>query len=173
VSAGRIVVAGLGNPYRRDDGVGVRVAERLRSARLPDVAVLSGANDPWTLIECWEGADLAILVDATRSGSPAGALRRLDAGGEALPPDRPASSTHALGAAETVELARALGRLPARLVLFGIEGASFGVGVGLSPAAAAAVEEAVRRIREEIEAFRALSPPRAPRSPCGTPRRRR
>ena len=59
------------------------------------------------------------------------------------------SSTHSFGVAEAVELARALGRLPARVVVFGIEGRDFTPGEGLSPDVDAAVDEVVRRVTEE------------------------
>jgi hydrogenase maturation protease len=59
------------------------------------------------------------------------------------------SSTHSFGVAEAVELARALGRPPARVVVFGIEGRDFTPGEGLSPDVGAAVDEVVRRVAEE------------------------
>ena len=51
------------------------------------------------------------------------------------------SSTHAFGVADAVELARALDRLPERLDVYAIEGASFAAGAPLSPAVAAAIDE--------------------------------
>jgi hydrogenase maturation protease len=55
-------------------------------------------------------------------------------------------STHALGVAEAIELARALGRLPARLEVYAIEGARFTAGAGLSPA----VEQAVGKLAASL-----------------------
>jgi hydrogenase maturation protease len=48
--------------------------------------------------------------------------------------------------AEAVELARALGRLPARTVIYDIEGESFEIGAGLTLAVASAAEH----VREEV-----------------------
>ena len=93
-----------------------------------------------------------IVVDAMVSGAPPGTVRRFDALREALPAPRAGASTHGLGLAEAVGLARALDRLPARLVLVGIEGADFSPGAGLGPAVAAGVEAAARLIRGEIAA---------------------
>ena len=62
-------------------------------------------------------------------------------------------STHAFGAAEAIELARVLGRLPRRLIVVGIEGARFDAGVGLSPEVAAAVEDVARRGLDDIAAL--------------------
>ncbi len=62
-------------------------------------------------------------------------------------------STHALGLGEAIELARALGRLPGRLLVYGVEGADFGTGEGLSPAVTAALgplaDELLRKARVE------------------------
>ena len=72
----------------------------------------------------------------TRSGSStpsrrarrAGTIHRLDASERELPAELFRASTHHVGLAEAVELARALGRLPARTVIYGIEGESFEIG---------------------------------------------
>jgi hydrogenase maturation protease len=53
-----------------------------------------------------------------------------------------------------VELARALGRLPPRLVFFGIEGACFDAGETLTPAVAAAVEQLDLKVGDEVATFR-------------------
>jgi hydrogenase maturation protease len=87
------------------------------------------------------------IVDAVSSGAPPGTVHELEAGGEPLPVRLfGSSSTHALGLAEALELARSLGRLPARVRVLGIEGARFDYGRGLSPE----VEEAVERCTRSI-----------------------
>jgi hydrogenase maturation protease len=60
------------------------------------------------------------------------------------------ASTHGLGVAEAVALGDALGRLPRRLIIIGIEGRRFEVGADLSPEVARAVDEAVRLGLEEV-----------------------
>ena len=58
-------------------------------------------------------------------------------------------STHAFGVGEVIELARALGRLPGRVIVYGVEGAEFAACDGLSPAVAAAVEPLAAELIEE------------------------
>jgi hydrogenase maturation protease len=77
-------------------------------------------------------------------------VHRLDAAAGPLPTELFAASTHHLGLADAVELARALGRLPERLVVVGIEGRSFDAGEGLSPDVEAAVGDAVATVRREV-----------------------
>lgn len=50
-----------------------------------------------------------------------------------IPADSFHYSTHTVSVAEAVEMARVMGRLPDRLLIYGIEGADFGSGDGLSP----------------------------------------
>ncbi|MEV4439551.1 hydrogenase maturation protease [Streptomyces sp. NPDC049577] len=151
----RIVVIGVGNPFRRDDGVGPAVVTRLeryaRRGRLPAGVRLVGCDgEPGRLIGLWQGAGLAVVVDAahTRPGRP-GRVHRLDPGGCPAPRTGVASG-HGLGLAEAVELGRALGRMPGHLVVYAVEGADGSLGTGLSPAVAAAVEPVARRVADEI-----------------------
>jgi hydrogenase maturation protease len=97
-------------------------------------------DDGFALLDALAGVEAAILIDAVQSGAAPGTVHRFDAAAQALPPTLLRCSTHALGVAEAVELARALGQLPARLAVYGVEGADFDIGDGLSaPDAAAAV----------------------------------
>ena len=66
-----------------------------------------------------------MIVDAVRSGAAAGTVHRVEPGDGPLPRELGLASTHAFSIADTVELARALGRAPARVVVVGVEGAAF------------------------------------------------
>ena len=143
-----ICVIGIGNELRGDDAVGLHVVRALAGV---DATLVECEGEPVGLIAAWDGYERAILVDATESGAEPGTVRRLPAGEKPLPPELRRSSTHLLGVAEAVELARALGKLPAETVVYGIEGAGFDLGASLSPQAAAAVEIVVAAIRREVE----------------------
>ena len=144
----KAVVLGVGNAYRGDDAVGLAVAGRVRE-RAPGLEVVVCEQEPIQLLDAWAGADLALLVDAVSSGAPPGTVHRLDATAEPVPATVFRGSTHAFGVAEVVELGRALGRLPGRLLVFGVEGAAFSAGDELTPAVAAAVEPLVEELLEE------------------------
>ena len=145
-----IVVIGVGNAYRGDDAVGLAVAERLRGRLPAGVTVLDCEQEPTRLLDAWEGADVALVVDAAASGAPPGTVHRFDASGDGVPAHVFRSSTHAFGVGDAVELARALGRLPERVVVYGIEGGDFTVGSGLSAPVAAAVQRVVGELAEEV-----------------------
>lgn len=110
---------------------------------------LSG-GDPAQLLEAWAGARRVFIADAMVSGAPVGTVRRFDTAAGPLPAEVQLVSTHALGAGAAIEMGRALGRLPAALVVYGVEGSSFAIGTGLGPAVAAGAAEAASRIVEEI-----------------------
>jgi hydrogenase maturation protease len=151
-----VVVIGVGNEFRRDDGIGPEVLSRLRRrARAPGAAgrwdavrLVDSDGEPASVIEAWTGASLAVVVDAVVADPPApGRLHRVVLGGDELPGDRQVSS-HGLGLGEAVSLGRALGRMPGRLIVHAVQAADVGHGTGLTPAvsaAAAALTEAVLR----------------------------
>jgi hydrogenase maturation protease len=145
----RTVLIGVGNAFRGDDAAGREVARRVQE-RVPDeLEVVVCELEPTRLIDAWEGADAALVVDALSSGAEPGTVHRFDATVEALPSREFRSSTHALGIGETIELARAIGKLPPRVVVFGIEGEVFGSGTELSGPAQDGVERAVKLVLEE------------------------
>ena len=143
---------GVGNVYRRDDGAGPEVAARVRQLAPPGVVVREHDGDPADLLDLWDGAAMAVVIDAvhTHAAAPGKVYRvEVDDGPGGLPTPRPASS-HGLGPGDAVALARALDRLPGRLVIYGIEADHFEQGVGLSPEVAAAVDEVVGEVLREL-----------------------
>lgn len=142
-----MLILGCGNPDRADDAAGLLVAARLRDLGI-DAHEHSG--DMLALMDEWSREEEVILVDAVVSGAAPGAITTWDARQAALPPDYFPCSTHALGVAEAVELARALGRLPRRLIVYGIEATNFEPGGSLSSGVAVAVERLARDIAATV-----------------------
>jgi hydrogenase maturation protease len=142
-----VIVIGIGNDLRRDDGAGPAVIDVLRRRGLDDVTLAVSDGEPARLIDLWAPADLAVVVDAVRSpGGPGGRVRELDA----VEDGRPGPSSHTLGLVEAARLGEALGRMPSRLRIYAIEGADFGYGPGLSPP----VTRAVAEVADQITALR-------------------
>ncbi|MEI5098372.1 hydrogenase maturation protease [Streptomyces sp. PmtG] len=151
----RIAVVGVGNEKRRDDGLGPAVIARMRKRTMvrplpPGTTLETCDGEPGRLMTLWEGADLVVVLDAAHAhpGTPGRVHRvELDAGRLAQPS---AASSHGLGLGEAIELARVLGRLPERLVVFAVEGADNSWGAGLSPSVAAAVGPLAESVEREI-----------------------
>jgi len=151
----RIAIIGLGSSFG-DDRVGWEVAQAVTSAHWPQ----NGEHNR-IRVECLDRpgpavvgrlgeADCVILIDAMRSGAPAGTIRQL--GIDEIAAASSTHSSHGFGLAQAIALARALDSLPRQLILFGIEADSFS-GDGLSPPVKAAIPGLVARITEHLLAL--------------------
>ena len=137
--SGPVVVIGVGNDFRRDDGAGPAVVARLRDLVPPGIRLVVTDGEPTRLIEAWTGAALAVVVDAVRAEPPhPGQVHRFVVDGTAPRTGQPASS-HGLGFDDAIRLAAALDRMPARLIVHAIEAADLTQGPGLTAPVAAAV----------------------------------
>jgi hydrogenase maturation protease len=149
-SGGRRLVVALGEPTRRDDGCGPRVLEALRARRLPGVELPEPVADPTALLDLWEGAELAVVVDAMRSGAAPGSVARLEGRALARAPRATTTSSHGLSLRDAAELGEALGRMPRRLVAYLIEARDVGPGESLTAEVAAAVQRTAQWVEEEL-----------------------
>jgi hydrogenase maturation protease len=149
-----VVVIGVGNEFRRDDGAGPAVVARLRDLDL-GVRLVVTDGEPARLVEAWTGAALAVVVDAVRVQSPAtgpprpGRVHRFVVDRPGAGTGGPASS-HGLGLDDAVGLAVALDRMPGRLIVHAIEAADLSQGPGLSPPVAAAVAAVARAVLADL-----------------------
>ena len=134
-----VVVIGVGNDFRRDDGAGPAVVARLRDLVPDSIRLTITDGEPARLVEAWSGAAVAVVVDAVRADPPRpGTVHRFVVDGPGAPAGRAASS-HGFGFDDAISLAVALDRMPARLIVHAIEAADLTQGPGLTPPVAAAV----------------------------------
>jgi hydrogenase maturation protease len=141
------IVVGVGDPYRRDDGVGGAVVDLLAGRGL-DATLVASDGETSALVELMRDRVLVFLVDAVRA-VPAhpGRVHRIVA-------TRPmavracAAGPHGADIGRAVDLILAAERPPSRMVVFAVETADTGPGFGLS----AAVAAAARRVADEIAA---------------------
>lgn len=130
-------VIGIGSPLG-DDRLGWEAAQSLRD--LDGISVTCLDRPGPALIHALEGETAVVLLDAMEADLPPGCVRVLRAAD--LIPEGDAVSSHDLGVASALALGRALGTLPERLWLMGVQGRSQG---GLSDRERAAAFTAVRR----------------------------
>ena len=149
-----VVVIAVGNEFRRDDGAGPAVVDRLRGLVPPGVGLVITDGEPTRLIEAWTGAALAVVVDAVRALPPhPGRVHRFVVDRPGAGVARTASS-HGFGLDNAVALALALDRMPGRLIVHAIEAADLTHGTGLTPPVAAAVGTVATAILDDIRANR-------------------
>jgi hydrogenase maturation protease len=138
-----MIVIGLGNEFRHDDAAGLIAARRLREHGIP---AQEKEGDLTPLIEKWQHADGVIFIDAIVSGAKPGTIHRLDLSTAPLAGDFFKGSTHTLGLPDVIELSRALGTLPCRVLLFGLEVRDTTPGIGLSREVEDAVPALIRQV---------------------------
>jgi hydrogenase maturation protease len=161
----RILVAGIGNIFFRDDGFGVEVARRLVDCDLPSGVVLRDVGVrcmdlAYELLGDW---DLVVAVDAMARGSAPGTLRVVEPGAssEGTPRGDGRSGMDFFAVLETV---RSFGALPPSVLLVGCEVADVSEGLGLTPLVAEAIPRAARLVEALVKARFSLLFPKPTRS---------
>jgi hydrogenase maturation protease len=144
------LIIGIGNEFRGDDRAGLAIVRKLKTRNLTGVCLRETARDGTDIIQLWQEFDNVIVVDAVRSSMPPGFIHRIDLGETDLPDNWHTQSSHLFSLLEAVKLSRVLKTLPTKLILFGIEAATFETGVEMSAPVRHAVERAVTLIEKEL-----------------------
>ena len=147
----RTLIAGAGNLLLGDEGVGVHAVRALMEQGIPEgVDAVDAGTALGDLLGDLARYSVLILVDAIRGGGRPGDLYRLEIRSpDDLAPSAGPLSLHEFGVAEALAQARALGVLPPRVVLIGMEPERLQPGMELS-LAAAALPRLLALIRAEI-----------------------
>ncbi len=169
----RVLVLGIGNPLRGDDGLGPRLVRALAGAMPRGCEARCRHGDLLGLLDDCGGFDALVCVDAAAPAGTPGRVHRFDLANGSLPRNLLPASSHGIGLAEALELARALGVLPPHVVVHAIEGGGFANGLGVDPLVAAHSRRVARRLRCEIRRpSRRAGPPRmSSRTADDAPRR--
>lgn len=148
----RILVLGVGNILLRDEGVGVRVIERLQSLYRfsSNVELMDGGTLGLRLLDPISQTDTLIVVDAVQNGQPPGTLYRLPA--EELEKRIVfKNSLHQLNLVEALAYSEILGHRP-QAVIIGVEPQDISPwGMELTAIVEARVAELCSRVLAEIE----------------------
>jgi hydrogenase maturation protease len=140
----KTLILGVGNLLMSDEGVGVRVIERLTERYwLPEeVQTLDGGTLGMDLLFYLEGVDNLILVDAVDAGEPPGTIVRME--GDDVPAFLSVKiSPHQIGVPDMLFAAKLKDLYPKELVLFGVQPERLAIGMELSFTVEALVDELV------------------------------
>lgn len=147
----QVLVLGLGNPLRGDDGIGPRVIEALNRHGLPEGATaLDAGTGGLDLLHVLEGWKRAVIVDAADVGREPGQFVRFTPDEARFVGSQDATSLHNAGLAEVLALADAVGQPLPEMVIFGVQPDRIGWGEGLSEAVEAALPDIVNAVLNEI-----------------------
>jgi hydrogenase maturation protease len=147
----RVLVAGVGNVLRRDDGFGIAVTEHLGD--LPEGAELveTGIGGIALLQELLVGCDGLVLIDAVDQGAPPGTVFAIEpeVGEPVHVPD-----VHLANPQRVLSMAKGMGALPERVLIVGCQPAEVDeLEQGLSPEVNGAVAAAAEKVRETVRAW--------------------
>lgn len=148
-----ILLVGVGNEMRGDDGLGIVAARELRRRLGPEIRVVELQGDGATLMNEWTGATHVFVVDAISSGGPPGTLHCINARVQQLPKHFLAPSSHAFGVVEAIRLSTQIDRLPQNIMVAGIEAESFDQGIGLSNSVIHSFPEFLHLMEHEIRSI--------------------
>jgi hydrogenase maturation protease len=146
-AAANVLMLGMGNVLLGDDGVGIKLVERLRTETAIGAATfIDGGTLSFSLLGYIETADAMLVADAAELGEVPGTACVFE--NEAMDrflasPRR--RSVHEVGLCDLLDMARLLDCMPRRRALLCIQPCTIAWGEALSPAVAAAFDAAAAR----------------------------
>lgn len=148
-----ILVMGVGNILRSDDGFADAVLQRLEQEDLPEsVELFDAGTSAIDLMEVFNGRQKLIVLDAVRGGQKPGTLYRFS-------PDQvedqalPMNTLHQVSLLETLKLGELVDCKPQETVVIGCQPENTDLGIGLSEAVEAQIERAAGLALKEIDLF--------------------
>jgi hydrogenase maturation protease len=147
----RTLVLGVGNLLLSDEGVGLRVVERLVTTyQIPEeVLTLDGGTLGLDLLYYLDGVENLLIIDAVEMGKEPGTLLRLQ--GDEVPSFLSVKmSPHQIGIPDMLFAAKLRDLYPRHVVLWGVQPGSLEVGLDLSPPVASQVDVLVEKVVGEL-----------------------
>ena len=149
----KVKVLGCGNVLVGDDGVGIRVIERLQAMELPpNVEAIDAGVGGMAILTWIEDADKVIIIDAVQTGNePPGTVYRFT--DKELPPSGMFMlSLHDLNLVDTLNVGRLVQRMPEEIVIIGVEVRRVAEFTDeLTPEVEAAMDEVIDLVLKEIQ----------------------
>ena len=151
-SRAEVIVLGLGNLLRRDEGLGIRAMERLRICyTLPEtVQLVDGGTLGLELLSYLEGAERVLILDAALTDGQPGTLLRV-AGDQVPSFFGMRTSAHEIAVADLLAVTKLRGTQPHELVVWGMQPAALELGWELSEPIARHLDTLVAAAAAELE----------------------
>ena len=156
-----VIVLGLGNTLMRDEGVGIRIVQKLEasnSAAFPNVEFADYGTAGMRVLHGIANRRKAVIVDCARMGCPPGAIRRFTPENVRSIKRMPGFSLHEGDLLNVLSLSRQLGETPEEVVIFGIEPKEVSPGDTLSNTVKTNIEKYLDTIRDELKCTSSHSP---------------
>ena len=151
VSCLPILIMGVGNYLMSDDGIGVHAIHALQRLTLPrNIELLDAGTATMSFLSNLSGRRKVIIIDAVRSGKPAGTLYRFSPD-DIYVQKETAISLHQVGIIENIALSGFIDEASADIVVYGIEPGNMECGMSLSPEVEAGLPKLIDRICTELD----------------------
>jgi hydrogenase maturation protease len=153
----RILIAGIGNTWLRDDGFGSEVVKRLEARELPQGTVVFdfGTGGLDLAYEVMRGYDALVLVDVSRQGGDPGTLYVMEVPEEEVEAgieDGQVLNPHGMDPQTVLRFVKTLGAWPGKVLVVACEPTVVGeMGIGLSDEVERAVGGAADLVVETID----------------------
>jgi hydrogenase maturation protease len=150
----KFLVLGIGNLVMSDDGVGVKVVQRLqREYHFAEIVeIMDGGTLGLDLLPKLEGVERLIVVDAVETGGKPGTCVRL--AGEELPIALETKvSPHQMGLKDLLSVAELMGHAPREMVLIGVQPGSIEMDTELTAEVEVKLDELIRMVLDELESW--------------------
>jgi hydrogenase maturation protease len=153
----KILVAGVGNLLKSDDGLGPHVIKRLKEVRLPpNVEVMDLGTSGMDILHYSADYDKIIFIDAVRLGKPPGTVYRIKPRQVQVTDDEIRGmiymSMHEVDLERVISIGRRLRQMPENLVIIGCEPKETSrIHIGLTEEVNSTVPSIIKLILEEIE----------------------
>ena len=146
----KILVIGIGNEFRGDDGAGIVCARKIREKVNSKAFVIESNGDGAKLMEAWKRFDKVILIDSISIGSKPGSIRKFNGYDAGFPKANSKPSSHLFSVADAIMTSKILNTLPENLVIYGIEGKLYEYGSKISGEVSKSIEKLVKVIEKDI-----------------------
>jgi len=146
----KVLVLGIGNPLRSDDGVGIHVAESLRDENLGRKIDIKEGLSGLDILGAITGYERVIIVDAIKSGAVPGTIYRLSVNDLQAQQPLHAFSTHDVDIPTMLKSGRDLypGKMPEDIVIIAVEAGDIET---FSETCTPGVEKAIRKVVQMIK----------------------
>ncbi len=145
-----IVIIGIGNLLKQDDGIGLHAVRYLQGKIPEGVELVEGSTYAADLLPALENRSTAIFIDGLEAGEEPGAVFRFTP--QELSPNRNnrSVSVHDFGVYELLDAALLLDQSPDEIVIIGVQVKELGTGFELSEELERALPHIHRLVLEEI-----------------------
>ncbi len=144
-----ILILGLGNPFRGDDAAGWGVIDVLEQKSPKGVQLCKVRGDAAQILDFFTQYSTIYVIDACQMNAPSGFWKRIDAHKSSIPSDTPQTSTHGMGISQAIDLAKVLGILPSKLIIYAINGDHYNLSTTPSLSVGQAIDKVAQHILEE------------------------